>query len=243
MSKLLNYLLFALISINFCHSQTVSGEIDYKVLTKYQPTNEKMNTPVLKMVMKTLKSNLEKEYRLEFNFTESLYIEVEKLSSIDSPGNTSSGYERLYKDIENKIYRKQSEFLGKRFLIKDSLQKFNWQLQSETKEIMGYTCRKAVTTQAIVGKDLVTKAEEIEITGWFCIDIPISNGPMDFWGLPGIILEINTEAYDILCSSININFDEERLIKIPNKGESISQKEYDNTVKEKLEEIKSKFKS
>ena len=57
---------------------------------------------------------------------------------------------------------------------------FNWQIETETKEIKGYKVQKAITNFA--GRDYVA---------WFTPDVPISDGPYKFNGLPGLILEIS----------------------------------------------------
>lgn len=57
----------------------------------------------------------------------------------------------------------------------------NWQIENTRKKINGYDCRKAFT---IYGKK--------KIIAWYTEEIPISEGPYTFKGLPGLILE----AYD-----------------------------------------------
>ena len=48
--------------------------------------------------------------------------------------------------------------------------------------------------------------EEIEVTAWYTMDIPVNSGPGEYWGLPGLILEVNAGRTTILCSkTISIN--------------------------------------
>ncbi len=54
-----------------------------------------------------------------------------------------------------------------------------WSLQNQTKEIAGYTCKKA--TCNFRGRRYIA---------WYTPDIPIPDGPYVFSGLPGLILEI-----------------------------------------------------
>ncbi len=37
------------------------------------------------------------------------------------------------------------------------------------------------------------KPKQIEVVAWYTPQIPVSNGPGEYWGLPGLILEINAE--------------------------------------------------
>lgn len=58
----------------------------------------------------------------------------------------------------------------------------NWHIQSDTTRIKGYTCSKAIT-----------KYEGRNYTAWYTTEIPISDGPYKFWGLPGLIVEISDD--------------------------------------------------
>lgn len=56
---------------------------------------------------------------------------------------------------------------------------FSWEIQSEKKEILGYTVQKADLEYA--GRNW---------TAWYAEEIPIPSGPYIFEGLPGLILEM-----------------------------------------------------
>ena len=79
---------------------------------------------------------------------------------------------------------------------------------------------------------------EIKITAWYSPDIPISQGPENYYGLPGLILEISDGKTTILCSKVVLNSKEKKEIKAPKKGKLVSQAEYDKIVKEKMEEMR-----
>ncbi len=46
---------------------------------------------------------------------------------------------------------------------------------------------------------------EVTVTAWYTLDIPISQGPGEYWGLPGLILEVSEGRTAILCSKITLN--------------------------------------
>ena len=175
-----------------------------------------------------------------------------------------------YKNIKSQQFLQDQEFFGKQFLVSDSLAKINWKLGTETKQIGQYLCMKATATKPIdefdwrsmrrkpksketkegeVKKDstATTITEDIEIpketevTAWYTPQIPVSQGPGDFWGLPGLILEVNTDKTTILCSKIIMNPQEKVQIKAPEKGTVVSRKEYNETVKKKMEEMRSMY--
>ena len=49
----------------------------------------------------------------------------------------------------------------------------------------------------------VTK-ETQTVTAWYTPQIPVSNGPEEFQGLPGLILELSYDSQTILCSKISL---------------------------------------
>ncbi|WP_262485062.1 GLPGLI family protein [Chryseobacterium piperi] len=74
--------------------------------------------------------------------------------------------------------------------VKDE-RKINWKISNEKESILGYIAQKATTIFA--GR---------QWTAWFNAEIPISDGPYKFYGLPGLILKIydrtNTHSFEII---------------------------------------------
>jgi GLPGLI family protein len=80
--------------------------------------------------------------------------------------------------------------------------------------------------------------KEIVVTAWYTMDIPVPQGPENYWGLPGLILEVSDGKTIILCSKIVINPKDKKEIKAPKKGKVVTQKEYDKIVTEKMAEMR-----
>jgi len=241
--------------------------------------NKDMTPDMQKMIEERMKKMFEKTFILNFNKSASIYKEEEKL---DAPGQGGGGMRIMssmmggggtnYKNVKQKTYSVDKEFMGKEFLIKDSLPNYAWKMESETKLIGGYTCFKATAVRPVSQSDFrnfrskkeepkkeEAKAEtvktegeakktnfmddfelpkEITITAWYSPEIPINQGPENYWGLPGLILEVNDGKTIILCSKIVLNSKEKAEIKEPTTGKVISQKEYDETVVKKMEEFR-----
>ena len=86
--------------------------------------------------------------------------------------------------------------------------------------------------------------EELEIvTAWYSMDIPVSNGPGDYHGLPGLILEVNEARTTILCNKIVINPEKKIEIKAPDKGKEVTQIEFQEIQMKKMEERRKQFES
>ncbi|MGZ0015310.1 GLPGLI family protein [Yeosuana sp. AK3] len=222
-----------------------------------------------KQIADRMKSALEKTYILTFNHTESIYKEEEKLDAPNQGGgmrfgmmNFTSGNQ--YKNVKEQQLLQESELFGKQFLIADSLPKLNWELGSESKMIGQYMCFKATAVKNADGFDFSSfrrpnnaekpkdstnnKPEEIKetpkqivVTAWYTPQISVSQGPGEYWGLPGLILEVNADRTTILCSKIVLNPSEKDLIKAPSKGKNVTKTEYDAIVKQKMEEMRDMF--
>ncbi|WP_246124835.1 GLPGLI family protein [Algibacter pacificus] len=167
----------------------------------------------------------------------------------------------MYKNVRKLEVLQEQEFFGKQFLIKDSLPKLDWKLGTETKIVGDYTCYKATaetTTTAFdfsnFGKrpdeneskvdretrrkrELEPKPRDIVITAWFTLEIPVNQGPGKYWGLPGLILELNSENTTIYCSKIVLNTSEKDELKVPSEGKEISQAKFNAVVKKKMAEL------
>jgi len=146
------------------------------------------------------------------------------------------------------------------FLITDSIANFEWKLENETKMIGNHLCLKA-TTEKVVRNDMnrfkrfskktadektdstkVITPKKTKITAWYSPEIPVSNGPAEYGGLPGLILQLDAGNLQMLCTKIVLNSKEKAEIIVPTKGKEITQKAYDKVVEEKVKEMRSRYK-
>ena len=185
-----------------------------------------------KQLLARIKSNSEKTYTLSFNKSSSLYKEDVKLEAPTAGGGRGpsfqSGSGTQYKNIPEKEFLEAREVFSKKFLITDEVTMPQWEMGSETKKIGNYTVYKATMMKEDNsiqfsgprrGNQKEEKTEEkenkepkkIEVTAWYTLDIPVSNGPSGYWGLPGLILEINEGRTTVLCTEIVLNPKENKL--------------------------------
>jgi len=80
--------------------------------------------------------------------------------------------------------------------------------------------------------------EMVEIVAWYTPQIPVSQGPSEYWGLPGLILEVSAGNVTMLCSKIIINPKEKTDIEAPEKGKVVTKKEYKDIITQKMEEFR-----
>lgn len=266
MNTIIKILLVALIvTFSNVHAQEFQGEATYKSKRKIdiKLDSTQMASGMAEQMMEMLKKQFEKTYRLNFSKTESLYKEEEALAAPQPQGVNmvmvmSGGSDVLYKNIKEKRYTNQNESFSKLFLIKDDLRDIEWILGSETKNIGDYTCFKATTTREVEDiesgisingdKDLSTadkepKMKEITITAWYTPQIPVSAGPGNYHGLPGLILEVNDGSETVICSKIVINPKNAVKIVEPDNGKEVTQEAYDKIMEKKMKEMEERYRT
>ena len=113
--------------------------------------------------------------------------------------------------------------------------------QDEDKEKAQKTKDSVIANKKTNFMEDVEQIKEKTITAWYCPEIPVNQGPDKYWGLPGLILEVNDGTTVLLCSKIVLNAKEKVEIKAPTKGKAVTQKEYDEIVKKKLEEMREMY--
>jgi GLPGLI family protein len=157
----------------------------------------------------------------------------------------------------------EHELFGKLFLIKDELPNLEWKMIGETKQIGDYTCFKATAIKTWDDFDMSSlrrasnrdegnaneeksetkevKPKQDEVVAWYTIQIPVNQGPGDYCGLPGLILEVNAYKTTILCTKIVLNPNEKFTIKPPSKGKVVTKEEYVEIATEKYQEMRENF--
>jgi len=260
--KHLAVLIVMLIVTSTVIAQDFQGKATYKSHRKMdiQLDSTQMETDMHKRMMEMMKKQFEKTYILSFNKEESLYKEDVQLEAPQPAGMVmvfidSGESGELYKNIKEDRFTDQNEMFGKIFLIEDKLRKIDWKLGSETKNIGEYTCYKATFTRtqevrrmevSVNGdnefdEDAEPEMEEITITAWYTTQIPVSNGPEYYHGLPGLILEVNDGSQTLICSKIVLNPKDKVSISEPVKGKKVTQEKYDEIMEKKMEEMRSRY--
>ena len=89
--------------------------------------------------------------------------------------------------------------------------------------------------------DAIEIPKEVEVTVWFTPQIPVGNGPGEYAGLPGLILEMTMHRTTLLCSKIVLNPKEAEKIEAPTKGEEVTRAEYNKIIKQKMDEMRENF--
>ena len=249
-------LIVALLISSSLFAQDFQGKAYYfsKSTMQLGSFGARMSEAQKKQIQEQLKNRLEKTYILIFNKEESIFKEDEKLDAIsgatDSWGKNFTPGEQ-YKNVKTNSLLQVQEFYGKQFLVKDKLLSIEWKMGTETKQIGNYTCFKA--TASIPSADLSwynfswddlrekDNEEEVKMTkvvAWYSPQIPVSQGPLEYMGLPGLILEVNVGNTTMLCSKIIMNPEQKIKIEAPDKGKVVAKMEYKEIITGKMKEMR-----
>ena len=97
---------------------------------------------------------------------------------------------------------------------------------------------KTADISSLKSEPLNEEIDVVEIEAWYTPMIPVSQGPDDYWGLPGLILEISVNNTTLLCSKIVMNPEEKTDIEAPDKGKEVTKKEYQEIISVKMQEMR-----
>lgn len=194
--------------------------VEYEVTPKFQ-TDPNDNFKISAVV-----SNFE----LLIDNNESFYNHIPKISNEQVEGNMfnisasfSADANPIYIDTQSEIFIEQAEIANQAYLIKDDLPNINWKISKETKEIAGFPVLRAV---AFLNDEFNTK-----ILAWYSPKLTYKTGPEKFWGLPGLILSLETsithsdgtqEGMEYVATKVETT---SKPIKIPTKGQKVSLEE------------------
>ncbi len=248
-----------LIALAVTHAQAqFKGQATYKTAASMTvDIDDNMPGVDVEAIQKQISQQMQREYTLTFNAHESSYKRVEEL---DKNGAVSSGGVQirmtggdgtLYRNTKTNEFREFEDLFGKEFLVVDEPERREWKIVNEFKQIGQYECQKAtfqstqrrMTMNSEDGEDeeLVEEVDTVEVVAWFAPSLAVSHGPDQYWGLPGLILEVQNGNFKILCTKVVMNSDEIGEIEIPKKGKKISQADFEALREEKLQEMMNQY--
>lgn len=269
-------IVFATIAFTKLFAQLTEGNIVYEQLINTHRKNYMLNEQ-LKNYMPEFTT---KKFELNFKEQISSYkplVELEKndgmqpqkegvritMTSFNIGGPKGETIES-YKDQSTATAIDVIEFSSNTYIVKDSIKKQSWVLQDETKNIMGYECKKAIYTyteplvepinisfgfNANEAKQLDTakiaetpktpKTKEVKVVAWYAPDIASPAGPDEYGGLPGLILMVDIDNGVTIYTATELKKSaNKKALKQPTKGKEITKEELEALRKKMLDNMK-----
>ena len=237
-------------------AQKLNGIATYKTAASFNFEMEDTDIPETsqKELNEQISAAMQQEFALTFNEYESSYKKVASLD--DAPTASADGMMIrvmggdgvVYRNTKELQLKESADLFGKPFLIVDEPERLDWKIGSEQKQIGKFTCQKATYTRQV--RQMVIDSEkeapeeiirDMEVVAWFTMDIPVNHGPDDYWGLPGLILEVNDGNRAYVCNKVTLNADASITIEIPREGKKVSSEEFADIRAKKMKEISEQY--
>jgi len=221
MKNITYFLCCSLLSISL-FSQEIKGDFSYKATYEitYQIDSSNVDSKKSETTLLYVGDEISRFSSLGTTIADSLSMTVDKsnksmaeFSRIRSMTPKTDFNYKVFKHYDtNKLQFVEKVFKDK-IKYEESLNGQEWMISPETDTILGYAVQKASTSFA--GRDYIA---------WFTPEIPISDGPYKFNGLPGLILQISDikEEYQFkltgfqkLSKPVSVVIDYEKYRNIP----------------------------
>lgn len=157
-------------------------------------------------------------YKLYFDGDKSVYFEPERQNEYGYSWNEEEY--RIIRDYEKNESKDYIETLDKKYIV-SGLPTYKWKIHNEIKEVAGYLCMKAETYNPVL--DQVVYA-------WFTDQIPVNGGPEGYYGLPGMIMELDLDNGTVLVTATKVEISTTTVeLPMPKKmkGKKIDREDFD----------------
>lgn len=205
------------------------------------------------------------KFELLFNESASLFRSVVDEEAPDPFANAGGGGGGMrmnfrmpatatFTDIAKQTQYETRSFFEKEFLIVDSLKQFKWKLSEETKTIAKQLCKKATTmitapqmrmrvsrageNNSDSSTSAPIKPRETELVVWYAENIPVSVGPDNYTGLPGVIMEMDLDNGATVTTAVEVSnkYPKKELVQ-PTKGEKMNRAQFQENMQKLMQDM------
>ena len=256
-------LLIALTSISTsAMAQMKEGKISYE---RKINMHRNLPDPQMKSMVPEFRTD---KFELIFNESVSLFRSVVDDEAPDPFANAGGGgggmrmnfrmpTANTFTDMGKQMQYEERAFFEKEFLIVDSLKQYKWKLSEETKTIAKQLCKKATTmitapqmrmrvSMGRGGENNTDTAasntprapKETELVVWYAENIPVSFGPDNYSGLPGVIMEIDQDNGATVTTAVEVSakYPKKELVA-PSKGEKMNRAQFQENMQKLMQEM------
>lgn len=235
--KIIFFSFFLLLSFSI-YSQDQSGVITYKGVINQTYVDSFLTNINQKDIPMNIKQGVadmylnagEDEYFLNFKDEESYFYHNPTLAQLETYDVGSTvGRNPVYTNSAANFMVETSRSLGN--FARNAL---DWKLINETKNIGNYTCYKAVATERIYDRRGQGNYYDKEVIVWYTPELPINFGPKYYNGLPGLVLQVERDAFTLTATNLELNSEDKKIEinRITNDDKVISQEEYFKRIEE-----------
>jgi GLPGLI family protein len=222
-----------LLSTNSVFAQTSEGVIEYEVKVNLHRTLPPERAEMKNMIPEFRTS----KHQLFFNSQESLFkavIEDEDPMEVSGGGvqiRMQQPHVEIYFDAASQRRLIEEEFMGKDYLIEDSITVLPWKFSAETRKVMNYDCQKA---------SYYDEVRKQQVTAWYSNKLRPFLGPEIFNSLPGgvLLIDINDGERVVTATAIEMRSLKKNEIRMPDKGIKTTRKEFQKMRDEQVQRMR-----
>ncbi|MFM6995069.1 MAG: GLPGLI family protein [Sediminibacterium sp.] len=240
-------------------AQMKEGKISYE---RKVNMHRNLPDPQMKSMIPEFRTD---KFELIFNESASLFRSVVDDEAPDPFANAGGGGGGMrmnfrmpttttYTDIAKQTQYEERAFFEKEFLIVDSLKQYKWKLSEETKTIAKQLCKKATTmitapqmrmrisrggeNNSDSAANAPVKPKETELVVWYAENIPVSVGPENYSGLPGVIMEMDVDNGASVTTAVEVSakYPKKELIQ-PTKGEKMNRAQFQENMQKLMQDM------
>jgi GLPGLI family protein len=221
------YLFFLLGSFSFSQNVEVLYEAKFIAI----PNSENLKdvpTDILKSVnamSEKLANSVNNQKLSMIASSDSFVLKTEEQMAIDGQ-NISPAIGRSVLNLYSYVYSDQKDYsygydVGKEYIVQFSNSSVSWEITSESKDILGFKCFKAIPDY----NDLTEDQERgLPTHVWFTPEINKKGGPWVYFDLPGLILEVENKNARITATEIS---ETDAIVEFPESSKEIISREVD----------------
>ncbi|WP_299902561.1 GLPGLI family protein [uncultured Aquimarina sp.] len=204
-------------------------EVTYIESKNIESKLKKIKDPLLKAKIKSQLKASGKFVLTAYN-KQSLYEATEQMATAEVQNNIKvisirSKKSKVFKNLKSNTYLEETSILEDEYLISDVLPEIQWELTNDRKKVGGYNCKKALG-----------QFHGRSIEAWYTVEIPISDGPYIYQGLPGLILELHTPYKSFTTENIEIGSAPVKFQKL-SIGKKVTRNDFAVVEKKKIKEM------
>jgi len=241
-------------------AQMKEGKISYE---RKVNMHRNLPDPQMKSMVPEFRTD---KFELIFNESASLFRSVVDDEAPDPFANAGGGGGGMrmnfrmpttttYTDIAKQTQYEERAFFEKEFLIVDSLKQYKWKLTEETKTIAKQLCKKATTmitapqmrmrisigggeNKVDSAANAPSKPKETELVVWYAENIPVSVGPDNYSGLPGVIMEMDVDNGANVTTAVEVSakYPKKELVA-PTKGEKMNRAQFQENMQKLIQDM------
>ncbi len=253
MKKTFYFFAFLIFPCLTVFSQQISGIAAYEIRMLHSPGSftmsdaDKQKLPLqVQLQLQASMNAAVHNMQLEFDGDKALFHQGLQSDTEEQYGNSQmkvsakmeGNGKEIYRDLAAKSETNVSVLGDNTFRVTAPLETLAWKLSDEVKMIAGHTCYKATLPGDPVRRIVNGKEEKLpatDITAWYAKDIPVQHGPGRYYGLPGLILQVDEGFRSITCIGIDVKTG--TAVAPPTSGKAIGKAEFDKLNEAYIREI------